>query len=223
MASTKGKIARISFKETTPDNYGNNVMKSFKLEGDDNWYGLGKGKGEVLKVKRGKEFVEVNEGDTVEFMYDESEWNGKIYYNTKSINIKLVAKGDGSSSVSSVSKGGSQTPSSTSPSQSKGGGYEAGIKVGHAINNAVQIAISTGDTSDANIRKISERILRLSKTLEAEYLEVVGTVGSEVPKEQVQSKADEVEEVAPKPVQKSAVAKTSAPKSVVEFSDDLPF
>lgn len=222
MSATKGTVAKIVVKESTVDQFGNNMLKSFKLDGDEKWYGLGKSKGDFINIKKGKDFLKLKEGDVIEFMYDESEYNGKTYYNTKSSNIKLVASGSGSlPSSQSVSPKAQATSNTTT---FKSGGYEAGIKVGHAINNAVQIAIHNGDTSNEAIRQLAVQILRLSKEIESSYSEIVGGVsGEEESKEQVQQEVVEPKKVAPKPVQKGSVAKATAPASVVDFDDEIPF
>lgn len=174
MASASGKISRIFVKDCAEDQYGNNKRKSIQLEGSDTWYGLGTGKGDGLRVKKGKDWVDAKVGDTIEFLYEEKEVGDKIYCNAKVSDIKLKASAAPNSAASAPSgqakqgtgtaQGGARTGGSTG---GKSAGYEAGIKVGHAINNAVQLVCAEeGTPTLAAIERKAIAIMKLSRKME---------------------------------------------------------
>lgn len=209
MASASGIVAALSSKEVAEDQFGNKFLRSFKLEGDDKWYALGKGKNEKFNIKKGKDFYAVQEGDEIEFMYEVNEYNGKDYYNVKSSNVRLVSSGVGS--VSKPAGKPAAAPAKAAPASTPvARAGDAGIKVGHAINNAVQVCVAAGDTSDAAIEAVAVRILRLSKKLETAYLDIVADAPAAAPEPE-------------KPKAKAKPVDDEPPKSVADFDDDVPF
>lgn len=57
--------------------------------------------------------------------------------------------------------------------QSYSGSGNAGIKVGHALNNAVNLAIADGDLTVDNIHRHAVRILALSVKLESQFDNII--------------------------------------------------
>lgn len=227
MAATSGIISRVSIKDTTPDNYGNDKLKSFQIEGDEKWYGLGKSKGDTINVKKGKDYVPVVVGDEIEFFYEESEYNGKTYYNAKSSQIKLVAKGTGQAQAAAKS---APKPAASAPARSANTGgssgakppYEAGIKVGHAINNAVQLVCAEeGPITLAAIEQKAIAILKLSRRLEQGFESIfdnsyqpLGTKAAPQPEPEPEPEPEPTPEPEPE---------KPAPASIADFDDDIPF
>lgn len=208
MPSASGIVAKINAKQVDEDQFGNSFLRSFKIEGDDRWFGLGKGKNEKFNIKVGKDFYSVQEGDEIEFMFDVSEYNGKEYCNVKSSKVVLRSKGGGGASPAKSAASAAAAPKQASAAPTAPRASDAGIKVGHAINNAVQIAIASGMQTDmAEIAAFARDILKLSKKLEGEYMSIV----TDAP-------------VAEAPATKAEKPKAQEPaKPVSEFDDDIPF
>jgi len=232
MAAASGIIARINIKETTPDNYGNTMLKSFKLENDDRWFGLGKSKGDTINIKKGADYVKLAEGDEIEFFYDETEYNGKTYFNAKSSGIKLVAKGTGQAQQQAKPQAKSQAPAAKPASGGSTGGtkapYEAGIKVGHAINNAVQLAVADGKPITASVLEAKAiSILRLSKHLEDNFVSIMdGSYGVQEDKPKAAPKKKPTlppEPQPPEPEEEPEPQEEKKVLSVADFDDDVPF
>lgn len=116
--------------------------------------------------------------------------------------------------------------------------YQAGVKVGHAINNAVALAIAAKTTDIESIGKLAISILKLSKRLEDAFPTVMGAAKPEAkpkpePKvEEVEEVEEEEEEAAPPPPPKATKPKVTKPKAVPPppapeaddgFDDDIPF
>lgn len=265
MAAMQGVVSKVSIKSTDADQFGNDKLKSFQVEGSDVWYGLGKSKGETINIKKGTGYQPLEAGDSVEFFYETTDRNGKTYYNTKSTKITITAKGAGGSAPAQQSAPKPQqqqapaasAPARSAPAASGGSGnkapYEAGIKVGHAINNAVQLCIADGKpVTAAALEAKAISILKLSKHLEAKFVEIMDGTYTGMPKQE-QAAAPEA---APKATRKKPEPKPQpqpepepeqpvddgpdvddspsddggaepeqqqAPVSVMDFSDDIPF
>jgi hypothetical protein len=133
-----------------------------------------------------KEWMEVmpDRGDTVEFSGGKT---GKyIQY------LKILEKADGPAPAAAVKSGGK-------------GKFNLGIELGHAANNAVQLAIAEG-ISDLDVIKAKTRdFYDMMKSLREEY------EGSEV-----------VQEKAPK-ASASKKAKPAPKDDFEDFGDDIPF
>lgn len=95
---------------------------------------------------------------------------------------------------------------------------ETGIKVGHALNNAVQLAIADKDTSEGNILDRAEQILSLSVSLEKDFSRIVSEAKEGNVKKQ---------EAPPTPVRRGRKPNAAKQEVVAEssddFDDDLPF
>lgn len=175
MPAVTGIISKVFHKEIEEDDYGNLYRSAVKLQDDDNWYGLGGGKKPSANVKVGKDYYELREGDEVTIIYTV---NGK-YRNAKRSKITLESepqKGESPSRSGGGQSGGGKSSAGSGNRASGGGGSGlAGIKVGHALNNAVQLSIAVGqDIGDpAVIREHAETILRLSVELEADYETII--------------------------------------------------
>lgn len=220
MPATTGIISKVFHKEIEEDDYGNIYRSAIKLEGDDNWYGLGGGKKPSANIKVSKDYYELREGDEVTIIYTT---NGK-YRNAKRSKITLESapqEGKPSSSSGNRSSGGGSSSGGSGQRQGGGGNSGlAGIKVGHALNNAVQLAIAEGNWTSEGIREHAETILRLSVKLEADYESIISGDGPE-------PVADNAKTTAPK---KRKPAKKAEPEPEPEEevdedpdADDIPF
>lgn len=176
MAAMQGVVSRVSVKSVDADQFGNDKLKSFQLEGGDVWYGLGKSKGDTINIKKGTGYQPLEAGDSVEFFYETSNSGGKTYYNTKSSKITITGKGSGAAPApqpqqQKAQAAPQQSAQPAAQARSAGGGskpgYEAGIKVGHAINNAVQLVCAEdGVPTLAAIERKAIAILKLSRKME---------------------------------------------------------
>lgn len=188
MAAMQGVVSKVSIKAVDADQFGNDKLKSFQLEGGDVWYGLGKSKGDTINIKKGTGYQPLEAGDSVEFFYETSARGDKTYYNTKSSKITITAKGAGAPAPQQQAprqsapqqQGQAQSPASNNKAGANAGGsaakapYEAGIKVGHAINNAVQLCIADGKPVTAvDLERKAISILLLSKHLEAKFVDIM--------------------------------------------------
>lgn len=130
-----------------------------------------------------------------------------------------------------------KAPVEAAPVKASGGGriasIESGIAVGHAINNAVQLAIANGNTSFENIRLLAENVLELSVHLNRDYLLIVEAAKHSEPEEQPEPEAPAPTPPPAKPAPKAA-PKKAAPKAAAkpaptppgdetEWEDDIPF
>lgn len=194
MAVAEGVIEVVSSKEIPEDQYGNTFRRSFKLEGNDQWFGVGAGKKGDISIKVGTDWHKLSKGDVVEFMYEQ---NG-AYANVKTTKITVKKSGGGSNSSTPVAK------APASPGRS--GSFDSGIKTGHALNNAVQLAIAQGKTDMGTIEKLASEILNLSRKIEQNFESYFTDEKKEV-------------KLPPEPKAKKEV-KTLAD---VDFDDDIPF
>lgn len=79
----------------------------------------------------------------------------------------------------------------------------AGMAVGHAINNAVHLAVADGDTSLEHIHSLSTKIIALSIKLQGQYSDLVENI------EEILGGAGDDEEDEEKPQRKRAARKKS--------------
>lgn len=216
MPAYTGVIERIHSAELDePDRFDNTFRTSIKLD-DGEWYGLGGGKKPEVNIKHDGGWHTLAEGDTVEVFY---QVNGK-YRNAKRSTITLKEAGEGGNSGGRPAAGGGNKNTAVAGKAGgtrQGGNQLAGIKVGHALNNAVNLAIAEKDLSLSNIRVHAENIIRLSAELEADFEKITASP---------EPVADNAKTEKPK---RKAPAKKSNPDPDPDefeddkFDDDIPF
>lgn len=172
-------------------------------------------------------------GKQVEFAYTE---NGQ-YKNMDAKSLKI-----------SEAPAQQAAPAQRASAPAAANNQQAGIKVGHAINNAVQLACAKGDTSLLTIHSLAADILALSVKLESQYGQIVGHA-EERYQARVTANPTPAEQPAPEPaaaapVKAKATRKTAAkatpqpeptpapepqpepqpePAQQDEWVDDIPF
>jgi hypothetical protein len=149
MPAKQGTIEKIFVKALPQeDKYGNKFRYAIKLEGDDSWYGVGTGKYDSLYV--GSVGRTLNEGDEVEFMYQQSG----DFLNVNKKTIQLISGGSGKPSSSRGSK-----------KAAPAGSYAAnqiGMAVGAAVNQAVHLhAATVKKASDIDLAAIEDLAIQL--------------------------------------------------------------
>lgn len=147
----KGIVEQVNDRGAKKGRYGIQHQISIKVGGD--WYGG--------FTKKSAEDMGLEEGKLVTFTATQS--GDYLNFDAKTLKISSSPDSQGSSKAK-ASSGGSVGGSSS----------QAGIKVGHAINNAVQLAIAEGKAGDLkHIHKRAVGILALSVKLEAQFGGVV--------------------------------------------------
>jgi hypothetical protein len=159
MDFVQGVIEKIQTKEIPADQWGNTWQRSLKINGD--FFGVGKGKKPVVSVKHGQEWVDLKEGMTVKFMVKSREYQGKTFYD-KEGNITILK---GSSGAVSPPAAGDSVKAAPAARASYGSG-DKGIKIGHALTNAVQLFVA-GKID--NVEDAAWEILKLSEKMNVEY------------------------------------------------------
>lgn len=220
----KGTIQQVSSKEGNKHpKFGRSWRVGLKIE--DVWYNA--------FMKAPAEDSGLEEGVLVTFSYSE---NGD-YMNFDPKSLKVSTKGEAKPASSKTSDSGA---SQSTGSGSKGSYTAGGVEVGHAINNAVQIAIAqgvTGQDGKTNLKAIhgiAVDILTLSVKLKGQYEKIIAAASKAVapktaPAEQQQ---EEQQEEAPPPPPKAkpkpAAAKKATPPPAEPDQggfedDDIPF
>lgn len=167
-----GVINKVQVKQITEPSkldleYGNKFKISMEI--GDEFFLLGSGKYESVSVRRNGDYVKLEVGDKVTFAYEDKEFGGKPFKCVKRSAIILINKGSGSPPEQQKAVSGSQPKVATSSVP-----YEAGIAVGHAINNAVHLlATGKGDVDLLRIKEVSKDILKISHDLKAEYADII--------------------------------------------------
>lgn len=218
MSNIKGTVEQVSSKKgSTHPKYGVSYSVGIKIDGE--WYnGFFKKDAAALGLEAGVlvSFEVVQKGD---------------YLN---IDPKSLT----------VAEAGERQPASTGTKAAprSGGGYnEAGVKVGHAINNAVQIAVAqgiTGKDGKVNLKAIhgiALDILILGVRLEQQYQGAIEAAKAKFA-EQDQGQQEQPPEDAPPPKEKAApkgkaAANKAPPKQTPPPAqqqdafedDDIPF
>lgn len=238
MGMASGVVGYISIKEVAPDNYDNRFLCSFKMEDDENWYGCGKQKYERIGVKVGKEYQNLEKGDTISFFYEESEYNGKTYFNVKPSGIRLESKGAGQPRTANAAPAQRAAPqrsagqSSAAPvSRGAFTGNELSIKAGRAVNAAVSLFVA------GKVRSMQEGLyeaIALEKFADAEYNTLYAEVEmprnkvtEELPKEQVappaQAEARAPRQAGRKKQERALEQQHEQAQADDDFDDDIPF
>ena len=127
MPHLSGSIEAISVKPLAqPDNYGNTFRASIKI-GED-WLSYGTLKKDAINVKNGSEWVEVQKGMGVEFMY-------KVNGSFKNIDKKSFTITDATSAQPVQQR--SQAP--VKQQSSNGGSFVNPAEIGQCLNLAVEV------------------------------------------------------------------------------------
>ena len=194
MSQVKGTIGAVSCKEGNDHpKYGKSWVTSIKV--NDEWYGA--------FTKKTADELGLEKGKLVSFTWSE---NGKYKnFDPKSLSVAQQQ------ATTSGTVGGSAAPK-TGYSGSFGGNT-AGIKVGHAINNAVQLAIASKDTSLKAIHGHAVDILALSVKLEGQFEQIVGKADAVLAKANANVGTPASEAAAPAVTGKAAAPKTKKVKA----------
>lgn len=179
MSQIKGIIEAVSCKERPKHpKYGISYQVSVKI--GDNWYGgFNKKDAASLGLEKGRlvSFTAVESGDFLNIDF-------------KTLEVSKTA-----------------APAATGGKS--GGGYNdnvIGQKIGHAITNAVALAVAAGKTDSATIEKYAEVILKLSKKLNGRF--------SEITADEPEADSEQEEEkpaAKPKATKPKAAAKAATP------------
>ena len=164
----KGVVDQVFIKALdAPDRFQNTHKASIRI-GDD-WVN-----NISLKVKDGydpqirfnngnqakPDWVNLDVGDNVRIVVTESEYNGKIYYNSGTSKIKLVKKGE---NVPTKDTNGGTTREKFKPKDM------SGIEIGHALNVAINVVGSLDDPQA--IIDAAKEAHTLTVALKKEYAE----------------------------------------------------
>lgn len=201
MSQIKGTIEAASCKEGNDHpKYGMSYQTSIKVKGE--WYGA--------FTRKTAEELGLGKGKLVSFTFTE---NGKYKnFDPKSLAVSTSTAPAAASTSTSTSSG-------SAPARS--GFNEAGVKVGHAINNAVQLAIANKATDLKSIHGLAVDILTLSVKLESQYEKVV-TVAKKKMDEATAPAAEPEEAPAPKPKAKPAAKAKPKPEPEPEVEEEAP-
>lgn len=195
MSQVKGTIQAVTCKEGNEHpTYGKSWMTRIKV--NEEWYGgFTKKTAEELGLVKGK---------LVSFTWSE---NGEYKnFDPKSLSVSQAAAS--APAASAPAAGGSRAYS---------GGNNAGIKVGHAINNAVQLAIKTGDITLKAIHGHAVDIIALSVKLEGQFDQIVAKAAERIQKAGANAGTPAAEAPAP-----AATGKTAAPKATRKKAAPAP-
>ena len=170
LTMVEGVVDQISFKEISggPDRYGNTHRAGVRI-GDD-WVNninikVKDGNSPEIRFNAGSQsspdWVSLAVGDKVKIVVQESEYNGKVYFNAGVSKIKLVKKGEG---VATKSTSSGSVKESYKPFDS------SGIEVGHAINGALYLARNgVIHFTDESVAEGAKVVHNTSMSLKAEY------------------------------------------------------
>lgn len=206
----QGVVGLVYLKELdAPDQFGNLYRRSFKLEGDDNWYDVGGGKYNKITVKVGKEFRDLAVGDQIVFTSESRVYKEKTYYKVSTAKITFTSAPGAAPARPAPQRGNpASPPRSGATPPAKATSQEAGIVSGMALNNAVQVSIHQGDVTDANIYANAERIIRLATKLRENFDDI---------------RANKPAVQTPTPDQIEQANQEAAAAAADDFDDDIPF
>lgn len=227
MDFVQGVIEQIYTKEIPADRFQNTWRRALKINGT--FFGVGAGKKPVVSVKQGQEWIDLREGMTVKFMVKERVGgDGKTYYD-KEGNITIVKGADGK--VQEVASAPSTSRTNTAPVAVKYNG-DKGVKIGHAITNAVNICVcrstnlGSDELSPSKIEEVAWEILKLSEKMNVEYDEKMNGLSAkaaeskpEMPK--ASTKPAATGPSTSKPASRTNVAATQQDDDFPD--DDIPF
>lgn len=221
MGHISGVVQAVSEKENKHPKFGTSYKIGLKI--DDSWYGA------FFKQSAAK--LGCVEGATATF---DTEQNGE-YENIVPKSLKIEAPEEGAADDAPAKSAGGKKPWAG----------ERGTKIGHAINNAVNIAAAAGEANNLKaIHGYACDILALAVVLEGQYDRILesaaervkaktGTTAkaadpepepSVVPEkvEAPKQKAEAPKKAAPAKA-KPAPAKAAPPQDDDGFDDDIPF
>jgi len=164
MPFNEGVVEAVSVKPLPEaDQYGNNFKRSVLV--GEQWYYAGKGKSEKFNVKTKDGWHSLGKGDKIEFRYENADWGDGVK-TVKSMDITVVEKGS-PQEATAPSKGSTVT-------KTWSGGNDAGIKIGHAVNVAVQML-----PAKATVEQLEEKsweVLAMTHKMNDGYAEFVKTL-----------------------------------------------
>lgn len=222
MDFVQGVIEQIYTKEIPADRFQNTWRRALKINGT--FFGVGAGKKPVVSVKQGQEWIDLREGMTVKFMVKERVGgDGKTYYD-KEGNITIVKGADGK--VQEVASAPSTSRTNTAPVAVKYNG-DKGVRVGHAITNAVNICIAKatihGTVTNLNISEIEDHawaVLSLSEKMVSEFDTKMSAVSEKAVESKPETQKASITRTAVGKISGSRVTSQSA--SVSSEDDDFP-
>jgi hypothetical protein len=166
MPSIQSVVEAVSIKEMPqPDNYGNTYRANIKV-GED-WYSYGAIKKDAINIKKGDEWVQLQKGMEVEFMYDQNgDWK-----NIKKKTFSILS---------------TDTPKKTEPAKKVGNNFTPRgtsnvnpAEVGQCLNLAAQVM---GLSSSALLDKEEvTKAIRWYKQVRELFSELYPAVEAEAP------------------------------------------
>lgn len=186
MPRITGTIERVASKPKETK-YGKAYSIGIVVEGE--WYNF--------MDKKDANQLGLEEGASATFVYNDDDYGHKINGKTLKVAESATRK--------------------TVPPSKRAGGFtssgNAGVACGHAINNAVQMAVADGDTTTENVYEHAVTILKLSVLLQGQYDKIVASVNDK-PKAKPEPK--------PEPEVEQEVEQEQEEEEV-DFSDEIPF
>lgn len=215
MPFNSGTVEAVSIKQLPePDKYGNTYKHSLKV-GED-WYVAGRGKNDKFNVKTKTGWHSLQKGDAIEYRYEEQDWGNGPVLTVKKSDITIVGE--------------AEPAQQTAPNKSSEvrktytGNNDAGIKIGHAVNVAVQL-LGKDKTIDA-LEDMSWQVLEMTHKMNQLYPEKMKEMTA------TSSGGSESNSAGPSKTSAKTAAGTKSgssakQKSVAatedDFDDDLPF
>ena len=185
MPSINGQVQAISIKPLNqPDNYGNTFRASVKVQ--DEFYSYGNLKKDRLNIKNVSDWIELQKGMEVEFMYDV---NGS-FKNVKKQSFSIL---DATSAQPVQQR--SQAP--VKQQSSNGGGFVNPAEIGQCLNLAVEVLKLDGKQllDDTEVTKAIAWYKAVREKFNTLYSGVEATETVEAkPKKALAKKAPPVEE-----------------------------
>lgn len=237
MPHCKGVIQQIQVRElAAPDQYDNVAKLALKI--NDLYYDFGGAKSDKFTIKQGKDWIELSEGDTVEFMHTEREYKEKTYRDAKRSQVTLVAKGSGKApeapKAAPATNGAAKAASAPTARTTASGGTDwarkdAGAAASASIDKAIRyfgiVGFPEVNPPHGDFNRNMEAILNVARTmngLTTTLLEEIlaGGIKAEAKPESV------VKAEAPKATAPKKAAAKPAPalrESWEDEEDEIPF
>lgn len=195
----KGTVEQVSSKEGNKHpKYGRSWRVGIKVDGQ--WYNA--------FTKKPAEDLGLEDGVLVTFEYVES--GDYMNFDPKSLEIAEQGEREPAQTKSKTTT----APKTNSATAGGSSGNTVGIKIGHAITNAVQLAIKTGDVSLKAIHGHACDIIALGLKLESQYSQIVAAASKRLAAPAPAQEQEQQEETPPP----KAKAKPAAEKKAATTS-----
>ena len=142
--------------------YGYKFNLTLKIDGK--FFSCGGRKVNKLSIKKGNDYIDLGVGDEITFVYDIKQVEDKEFFNVSGTGISLLSKGSPPAEPSFK-------PSfpTTVVHKPQVVHENVGVSVGHAVSNAVHLAIAKKQMTPEDIESFAKDILLISKGLRDDY------------------------------------------------------